>query len=200
MDTNKQQEMLATMKEILQEGYLHMAVRSYTVREDFEREGECRISCALVHHDSGEEFVLEGEGVGTIDAFFNGLKARLADDYPSLRDVAFSQFEIKGLLSADTRQTTQAQAEATVGVLNSEGREFVFTATESSTSRAGMQATLEAVAYFVNSERTFVKIKEILEYYKAQGRSDLVVKYTGLMSEVVKNTSYSEVAARLSEG
>ncbi len=199
MNASKQQEMIGTMKEILQESYLHMSVRSYTVREDFEGEGECRISCALVHQDSGEEFVLEGEGVGTIDAFFSAIKTRLADDYPSLHDVTFSQFEIRGLLSSDTRLTTQAEAEATVGVLNSEGREFVFKATESSVSRAGMQATLEAVEYFVNSERTFVKIKEVLEYYTSEGRSDLVQKYTRLMSEVVKNTSYSEIAQRMSE-
>ena len=113
--------------------------------------------------------------------------------------MVFSQFSIRGLLSADTGRTTQAEAQATVGVLNSEGREFVFQATASSVSRAGMQATLEAVEYFVNSERTFVKIKEILEYYRSEGRSDLVQKYTGLMSEVVKNTSYSEVAARMAD-
>lgn len=196
----KQEEMLVKMKEILQEQYMHLGVRSYTVHEDLEstQDGEapCKISCELVGED-GEKMVVEGEGVGTIDAFFNALRTRLADDYPSLRSIAFSEFSIQGLFSHEETRDTNADAEATVGILNSEGREFIFKATARSVSRAGLQATVQAAEYFVNSERTFVRLHEILGHYRSEGRSDLVQKYTSLMSEVVKNTSYSEVVERI---
>lgn len=195
----EQVEMLIRMKEILQEQYMHLRVRSYTVHEDLEGAHEgapCKISCDLVS-EHGEKLSVEGSGVGTIDAFFNALRTRLADEYPSLRSIEFSDFSIRGLFSNEDSRDTNADAEATVGILNSEGREFIFKATASSVSRAGLQATVHAAEYFVNSERTFVRLHEILSHYRSEGRSDLVQKYTTLMSEVVKNTSYSEVVERI---
>ena len=192
----KQQKMMALMKEILQDDLFHLQVRSYHVTESLA-ESTCRISCHLVN-DDGTEMTVEGTGVGTIDAFFNGLRDRLADEYPSLKSITFSQFDIKGLLSSDNAADgTQAEAEATVGIRNSEDQEFIFKAKAPSINHAGLQATVEAAQYFVNSEKTFVRLHEILEHYRAEGRMDLVEKYTELMSRVVENTSYSEVVERI---
>jgi len=196
----KQEEMLAKMREILQENYLHLRVKSYTVTEDLEA-GTCRLSCEMRDEGSDEVMVVEGEGVGTIDALFNAMRTRLATDYPSLQTIQFSQFEIKGLMEGGDQDGkgpgTSAQAEATVGIFNSEGREFIFKATAPSISHAGIQATILATEYFVNSEKTFLKIHDILQHYRKENRTDLVQKYTALMSEVVENTSYSEVVERV---
>lgn len=195
-----QVQMITRMKEILQEGYMELAVRRYTVTEDFQ-EGSCRISCELEPFEEKDDrpVVVEGEGVGTIDALFNALRTKLAQSYPSLNTIEFSAFEIKGLIdAADNRDTSsKAQAEATVGILNSEEREFIFKATAPSISHAGIMATVKAAEYFVNSERTFVRLHEILEHYRSENRAELVQKYTTLMSEVVKNTSYSEVVEKI---
>ena len=117
----------------------------------------------------------------------------------SLDSIRFSQFNIRGLIAVDDDNgvDSAAEAEATVGILNSAGEEFIFTATAPSVSRAGMQATVRAAEYFVNSERTFVRLHEILEHYRAEGRTDLVEKYTQLMTRVVSNTSYSAVVERI---
>lgn len=193
---SKQSKMIALMKEILQDDYVHMRVKSYHVSESLDEE-TCRISSHLVNED-GTEMTVEGQGVGTIDAFFDALKKRLAGDYPSLRSITFSQFNIRGLISTDVPENgTEAEAEATVGIRNSEGVDFVFQATAPSVSRAGLQATVEAAQYFVNSEKTFVRLHEILEHYRSEGRMDLVEKYTDLMARVVENTSYSEVVEQI---
>ncbi len=42
-----------------------------------------------------------------------------------------------------------------------------------------------------------MRLHEILEHYRSEGRTDLVDKYTELMSRVVENTSYSEVVERI---
>ncbi len=196
-EKERQDKMIALMKEILQDEYLQLSVRLYSVTESLvEEDSLCRMTCNLINAD-GSEMTVESEGVGIIDALFRGLRDRLADDYPSLRSIRFSQFDITGIISSGGGAASNASAEATVGIENSEGVEFIFKSTAQSVSRAGIQATVNAAEYFVNSERTFVKLHEILEHYRSEGRTDLVDKYTELMSRVVGNTSYSEVVERI---
>lgn len=191
--------MIGKMKEVLQEEYLELELARYRLTEDLA-EGTSEIECTLRRPD-GTDFAVEGTGVGAIDAFFTALRDHLADDYPSLKSIRFSEFKIEGLISSDVGpdQTTKAEAEATVGILNSEEREFIFKSKAPSVSRAGIEATLDAAEYFVNSERTYVRLHEILEHYRSEGRTDLVEKYTDLMSEVVGNTSYSEVLEEIKD-
>ena len=193
----KQKKMISLMKEILQEEYLHLTVNAYTLREDLNA-GTVDIECGL-SDQAGTNFEVAGDGVGVIDALFSGLKQRMADDYPSLNSIRFSEFSIQGLISSDDSPdaATKAEAVAKVGILNSENKEFEFEAKAPSVSRAGIQATICAAEYFVNSERTYVKLHEILEHYRSEGRTDLVEKYTDLMSKVVENTSYSEVVEQI---
>jgi len=197
MQREQQQNMVGKMKEVLQEDYLELEVSSYQLTEDLSEETS-RIDCTLSEAE-GTTFQVEGTGVGAIDAFFAALRTHFADDYPSLKTIRFSKFKIEGLMSSDVGpdETTKAEAEATVGILNSEDRELIFKSTAPSVSRAGLEATLQGAEYFVNSERTYVRLHEILEHYRSEGRTDLVEKYTELMSEVVENTSYSEVAEEI---
>lgn len=192
----KQKKMIGLMKEILQEDYMNLRVVSYTLTENLD-ENTCQIQCEL--NDGETSIMVEGEGVGTIDALFDGLKSRLAGDYPSLESIRFADFDIEGLISSDDgpETATEAEAKATVGIRNSEDKDFEFEARAPSVSRAGIQATVAAAEYFVNSERTYVRLHEILEHYRSEGRTDLVEKYTDLMSQVVENTSYSEVVERI---
>ncbi|MGM0557853.1 MAG: alpha-isopropylmalate synthase regulatory domain-containing protein [Myxococcota bacterium] len=192
----KQKKMLSLMNEILQDDYMNLRVVSYTLTEKLD-ENHCQIQCEL--NDGETTLMVEGEGVGTIDALFDGLKSRLAGDYPSLESIRFAEFDIEGLISSEDgpETATEAEAKATVGIRNSEDKDFEFEAKAPSVSRAGIQATVAAAEYFVNSERTYVRLHEILEHYRSEGRTDLVEKYTDLMSQVVENTSYSEVVEKI---
>lgn len=193
----KQTKMLGLMKEILQDQYLNLVVHSYTLVENLDAD-KVEITCKL--SEGGERaFTVRGGGVGVIDALFDGLKKQFADEYPSLKSIRFSEFSIEGLVSGDDSPDVAIQAEAVtrIGILNSEDRGFEFEAKAPSVSRAGIQATVQAAEYFVNSERTYVRLHEILEHYRQEGRTDLVEKYTDLMTRVVQNTSYSEVVERI---
>lgn len=193
----KQTKMISLMKEILQENYLNLSVHNYTLNENLEP-SRVDIVCRLSDQND-EKFEVEGNGVGVIDALFDGLKKRMADEYPSLKSIRFSQFLIEGLIARDDSPdvATKAEAVAKVGIVNSENRDFLFEAKAPSVSRAGIEATIMAAEYFVNSERTYVRLHEILEHYRNEGRTDLVEKYTDLMTRVVQNTSYSEVVERI---
>jgi hypothetical protein len=192
----KQEQILGLMKEILKEGYLHLQVLSYDVHEDFVT-GKSRIACQVKDEQTGEVQTIEGKGAGSLDAFFQGLKERWAREFPSLRSIRFSRFELRGDMERSRDEArTDAEAEVVLGIANSYGKEFEFRHRSQSILRSGIEATLDGVEYFVNSERAFLAVHAALQEARKKNRSDLVEKYTGMLTMLVENTSYSEVIER----
>ncbi len=193
----KQERSLALIKEILKDKFLDLAMVGYDVREDFDKD-EARIVCRVRDVRTGETQNIEGQGVGIIDAFFHGLKARLADRYKSLEAIRFTGFTVKGHMETGRDPaSTDAMAEVTLGVRNSSGAEFAFTHASRSVTRSGLEATLSAAEYFVNSEVAFLTIHDALQDARAKRRDDRVVRYTQMLSTLVENTSYSEVLEQM---
>ncbi len=188
----KQERSLALIKEILKDKFLDLAMVGYDVREDFDKD-EARIVCRVRDVRTGETQNIEGQGVGIIDAFFHGLKARLADKYKSLDTIRFTGFTVKGKMDTGRGPATDALAEVTLGVRNSSGAEFAFTHSSRSITRSGLEATLSAAEYFVNSEVAFLTIHAALKDARAKHRADLVASYTAMLAVLVENTSYSDV-------
>ena len=192
-----QTQALQTMREVLSEDFRTLEVRRYALEEDF-RDGHCTIRCEAVESPGEREFVVNGKGVGMLDAFFSGLRDRYQGEFPSLASIRFSSFSVRGLMGdAHAEQATDAQAEATVGVSNSSGREFEFTTLSPSVSLSSIEAVLAAVEYFVNSEQAYVRIYKALQHHRTSGRPEMVARYTKLLSEMVRNTSYSSAVERL---
>jgi hypothetical protein len=181
------------MRDVLQEDFLTLELHRYTFREDL-LENQLSFEGIIAEHPKDAMQEVTGIGVGLIDAFFNALVARYAPEHSSLESLTFTSFAVRGLMQ-ETRmaRATDAKAEATVGLTNSYGTEFSFRAVSGSVTRSCLDAVLGAVEYFVNSERAFFRINSALEHYRSEGRSDLVAKYTDLLAEMVRNTSYSSL-------
>jgi hypothetical protein len=189
----KQEQCLRLMKEVLKERFLDLSLVSYELREDFDQD-DSRIVCRVKDLRSGDTQVIEGRGVGIIDAFFHGVKARLAGEYRSLESIRFSGFSVKGKMDTGRDPaSSDALAEVTLGIRNSYGREFTFTHASRSVMRSGLEATLFAAEYFVNSEVAFLALHAALSDARAKHREDLVTKYTAMLAVLVENTSYSDV-------
>src|SRR5262245_7133240 len=180
------------MKEVLKDKFLHLDVLSYDLHENFET-GASQISCQVKDQQSGEVLTIVGHGAGVLDAFFHGVKDRLAKSFPSLNTIRFSNFELRGEMETGRDQGTDAEAQVTLGIKNSSGQDFEFHHSSRSILRSGIEATLEAVEYFVNSERAFLVVHAALQDARKKSRSDLVERYTNTLSVLVENTSYSEV-------
>ncbi|MEM6293569.1 MAG: alpha-isopropylmalate synthase regulatory domain-containing protein [Myxococcota bacterium] len=192
-----QTKALQTMREVLGEEFRTLEVRGYEISEDFG-DGHCTITCKAVENPGERAFSVDGKGVGMLDAFFSGLRERYQGEFPSLGSIRFSSFSVRGLMGdANAEQATDAQAEATVGVTNSSNTEFHFTALSPSVSHSSMEAVLAAVEYFVNSEQAYVRIYKALQHHKTSGRPEMVARYTELLAEMVRNTSYSSAVERL---
>ena len=193
---HEQARMLELMAELLGPERVRLSVVSYDLHEDFARE-DTQITCTIRWVD-GPTAVIEGHGVGPIDAFFNGLLGRLSKDHPSLNSLVIDKFQVLGKLSAGTRKSqSDGLAHAIVGIRNPRGSQFEFESESRSVTRSGIDATLRAAEYFVNSELAFIKAYKSLQHAREQKRQDLVARYTDLMSQLVRNTTYSEVIEQI---
>lgn len=192
-----QADALKTMREVLSEDFRTFEVRRYRLEEDFGDE-HCTIACEVVENPGERAFEVAGRGVGMLDAFFSALRKRYQGEFPSLETIRFSSFAVRGLMGdANGEQATDAKAEATIGVSNSSGQEFLFTALSPSVSHSSIEAVLAAVEYFVNSEQAYVRIYKALQHHRTSGRPEMVARYTKLLAEMVRNTSYSSAVERL---
>jgi hypothetical protein len=185
------------MRETLREELLVLRVLSYEAREDFSA-GRCDIHMNVSESTrEGEVLSIDGVGVGLVDAAFVGLKARFAPEYQSLESIAFSAFQVKGIMSSGRAAATDAEARVEIGIRNSYGSEFRFEFQSRSLGHACIQAVAEGLQYFMNSERAFVRMYKARDYYQKEGRVDLVTKYTANMAKMVENTSYTEIIDRV---
>jgi len=189
----EQAKMQGIMKELLGDDYVHLGLVGYDLHEDFHRE-ETNIACKIRDDKTGEVTVIEGAGVGLIDAFFHALLSRMSRDYSSLQTISIDKFIVEGKIGSG-HETSQGDALAavTIGIRSSTGRHFEFNHESRSVTRSGIEATLRAAEYFVNSERAFVAAYKGLKSSRTGNRNDMVERYTGMMSQLVRNTSYSEV-------
>lgn len=196
----KQREMQEIMKETLQDEYLHFSLESFRVEERLESEAMSRIVAQIRTSNRQDCLPIEGEGSGALHAFFLALRDRLGEEYPSIKAIQFTEIRAKSLPLSRSLHPTEAEVEVSLALTNSYGDPMEFVARSRSLIRATLEGFLQGVEYFVNSEKTYIRLFRALEHYRTQGRSDLIDKYTSLLTMVVRNTSYTEIIDRIKTG
>ena len=190
------QRVASVTRDILGENYLHFALERMELVED--KDG-VTVKVRLSRSGVGEHIEIDGKGVGLIDAFFEGLTRRFGDEYPSLKTIAVTDFRVGSGFDEAQGRRSDALAVATLRMKNSHGAEFQFERKTPSVTRSSVRVALDALTFFINSERAYVQLHLALKDAKERRRSDLVEKYRGQMSTLVHATSYSEVMERLRE-
>jgi hypothetical protein len=191
-------------REILRENYVHFHLdRLELVEEESAVRVRARLSRPPGATDKSERITklegkdIEGQGVGVVDAFMDGVMQAFAQEYPSLKTIAVSDFKMESGFDDAQGRRSDALAVATLRVRNSEGVEFEFVRKTPSVTRSAVRAALDALTFFINSERAYVQLQLALKDAKDRRRSDLVDKYRSQMSVLVNATSYSEVIEEL---
>jgi hypothetical protein len=189
-----QKETELLMRELLGDSYVTFRATSLAFEENFDSE-RMRVRCEILN-GGGAKHNFSGEGVGLIDAFFTGLKARLSETYPSLKTIVFADFSVKadvatkkGVAGSDSSALIELVVE------NGQGRRFAFTHSSRSITRSSLEVTMQACSYFVNSELAFVKTRQALEHAKQEKRADSVQRYTMILTQLVENTSYGDLVS-----
>ncbi|MGM0574671.1 MAG: alpha-isopropylmalate synthase regulatory domain-containing protein [Myxococcota bacterium] len=193
----EQDELERLVREVLGEGYTDLEVTAYSLEEDIH-EGKASIVCKLMGVAGDNGRAVEGQGVGMVDALFNGLKATLSEDFPSLDHIYFVDFGITGDFSeSKTVSHTDVAGHVTLVVENSSGRRFTFESESKSISASSVGVVVECVEHFVNAETAVRRVYEWIEDARKRARPDLAEKYTQRLADLVQNASYSESLERL---
>jgi hypothetical protein len=183
-------------REVLGDNYVSFRVESLEMKEDFEA-GKVSLSARLSRFGAKDQNDIEGEGVGLVDAFFDGVMKAFSTEYPSLKTLAISDFSLSSGFDGVSGRRSDAVAMATLRIRNSEDIEYAFSRGSPSITRSSVRATLDALTFFINSERAYVQLHVALQDAKQRRRSDLVERFRAQMGTLVTATSYSEVIENL---
>ena len=190
---------LALVKQILKDDYLSLTVADYEISEPVIRDGPCRAVVTL-RDPRGEMRTIMGEGVGVVDALYHGMLGHYALEFGSLNTIQLSGFTVRGEMDTSRdKKGSDAVSVVTVTVSNSSGHSFDFERSGRSMVAAALAAVVEAIDFFINSERAFISAYHAVCDARERGRGDLVQDFTHQLSQLVATTSYTEVIKRIQD-
>lgn len=131
----------------------------------------------------------EYKGRGVVDALFKGLKKEFSQKFVSLNDIEFVLFKVVG----DTKEANPSgNAIVEMSLKNSRYKELLFSETSYSLNTAAMNIVSDAIEFFINAEIAVIRTYEALKDAQERNRTDLIERFTMLLSELVSVTSYAE--------
>ncbi|MEZ4474620.1 MAG: hypothetical protein R3F60_28305 [bacterium] len=186
------------IQRVLRDDYLALGVIHYQMTEEIGPSSQCRMVITLRHQNGPpRDVTIEGEGVGFVDAAFHGLMGHYAKEFRSLETIRFTGFEVHGQMHTSSQHGLDAEGEVRLTVNNSEGRAFQFSQKGRSTVAVTLQVVVQAIEYFVNSERAFIRVHRALVDARQRDRADLIQTYTAQLAELVNTTSYTDVIEQI---
>jgi LeuA allosteric (dimerisation) domain len=178
----------ALARDILREQALDLEI----VR--LELEESTQVHAVIVLRRGGVDSSIRGHGVGLVDAVFDAMMQAYGTEHPSLQAIAVADFVVGAGFDLATGRRSDAIALATLMVRNSEGEEFRFTAATPSVTRSTTRVVVDALTFFINSERAYLQLQIALRDAKDRRRTDLVDRYRSQMGVLVAATSYAVIA------
>ncbi|MCK5689440.1 hypothetical protein KAI87_09235 [Myxococcota bacterium] len=187
------------ISQILDGTELHLMVDQYSLNEILET-GTVSISCEVHDARTGEKQVIDGSGVGLVDAFFSGLMDAYSERYPSLSSIQIADFAISANVeTARARSRSDMAAAVKLWILNPHGQKREFQHSSPSITRSSIAVVLEAIEFYINSERAVIEVSLALQHAKASKRADSVERYTTQLSRLVEINDYSQVLKKNEE-
>jgi hypothetical protein len=159
--------------------------------EEVVSKNKTRVSCKIGSSNGVLRFEGVQEGDGVVDALYGLILHNIGDMYGTLKRIQILDFDVHALIEAK-HPSTSDPVEVGISVKNSRDEEFYFRKESYSVVSATAMAVLSAVEFFVNSEIAFLKCAALVKDAQTRHRTDLIVKYTNMLSEIVKVTDYSE--------
>lgn len=189
-EEEKQKEMMSIVRGVLAEDYWELSVDKLFIEEDL-LERLTRVKCIVKLNE--ESLTIEEVGRGPIDALFNGLKDGFKESYLSLNGLAFYSFSIEGDVGDSSPDAATAVEAALSIASDSNYFPLIYRHKDASINRAAITAVLNAVEYYINSERAMKKLHARAADARERNRGDILNECILKMTPLLEGVSYSRV-------
>ena len=195
-EEEKQKEMMSIVRDVLAEDYWELSIDKLFIEEDLlERLTKVRCIAKL----NKKSFTIEKVGRGLVDALFNGLKDSFKAPYLSLSGLTFYSFSIEGDVG-DPSPDPSTAVEAALSVAgDSNYFPLIYRHKDASINRATTTAVLNAIEYYINSERAMKKLYARANDARERNRDDILNECILKMTPLLEGVSYSKVLGSMTE-
>ena len=144
--------------------------------------------------DDGEDKLVEGSGVGMIDAGFNSLVNHFSKSYSSLNTVKLEDVYFQVDHRANKDVSFKSKMEIKLEFSNHCKDKSWFSGKTRSMGYTGVSVLVSAIEFYINCELLFKRMKFLLEDAESRGRHDVASRYKYVLSKVVEVTNYQTIA------
>ena len=187
--------MVAIVKEVLDEDYWEIKIDNLRIEEDLCTKST-KVSCIINLNDKAIQ--IEESGHGPIDALFNGLKNSFKKSYLSFRGLSICGFSIEGDIDRKLNMSSEVECTLTISS-DSNFRPQIYRYRDASINRAAICVVLNAVEYYINSERAMKILRSWAADAQKRNRGDLFDQSVMKMSKLIEGASYTDTLVTLSE-
>ena len=137
--------------------------------------------------------VVELEAKGFVDGIFKACHKTFSKDFNSLQNIKLVNYELVPKFKKDNSITgADASVEVSVAMEVRDHGIAEFNSSSRSILYSSLVATLEAFEFYINCEKTFKKIKLILEDARQRNRGDIVQSCVSDLSKLTEVNTYNE--------
>jgi len=134
----------------------------------------------------------EISGLGFVDCLFKGCIQEYSQKYNSLSNIMLSDFRISPIFSmAKNSVRTDAKTDVAICVEIKDHGIAEFRSRSRSIVYSSLVATLEAFQFYINCQRSFEKLKWIVDDAKQRNRNDTVQSCLKDMSAITEMNTYA---------
>ena len=189
----KKNDILALIRELLSSEYTTLEVASLEIKDQPDQ--GTKVKFKLITSGKTLKKYLAAEGVGFVDALFLAFKDHYLSEYQSLAKISLSSFSVLAdNYSSQTPEGTDGLVKVKVCFRDAHKKIIPFAGTSRSLSRAAALSIAAAFEYYINSEKCFFKLKELVKDAERRSRGDLRQAYISQLIRIVGVSSYEEIS------
>lgn len=140
-----------------------------------------------------EEVLIQGEGVGLVDAGFNAYINYFSEKHPSLSTISLSDVYFQ--IDTGNREVLDLKSKTLLKLEfeNDKKNKTCFSDRTQSMSFTAISVLTKAIEFYVNSELLFKRLKYLLDDAESRGRHDVASDFKYALTKVVEVTSYQSI-------
>lgn len=184
-EENKREQISLMLKEVLDEGYIALALSNLSLKENIESK-TTEVSYSYQERDR-KKTVSKAHGAGTLDSVFSSLVKKYPD-HPSLLTVRLVAFDVITDFKNISSKSTGAQITVSAKFKSNNQENFTeFRMSEDSIVTALAKCAFSVVEYYLNCDLAFKKLKFLIREAEDRNRGDIASVYISKISKIVNS-------------